>query len=214
MLLLTPPQPHTRSVGSKACSITTWLGRTFLKDKIPHRNKLSKYIRNKWMVAIMTGSFSRLTLLDRGYGSFSGQKMTSPGFAFPGPSKLPTIKGAQYVMTEMLCYTCTEEHSSFQANRTEPSSVSDSLSCHPSLKPQPWHGHLPSMPAPFSFPSSFFPHLHLPTRLGTGYHLGVAITDSKLEVVLLRAMSHRDSFACFLAFPMFQRNDIAAAWAQ
>lgn len=117
-------------------------------------------------------------------------------------------------MTEMLCYTCTEEHSSFQANRTEPSSVSDSLSCHPSLKPQPWHGHLPSMPAPFSFPSSFFPHLHFPTRLGTGYHLGVAITDGKLEVVLLRAMSHRDSFACFLAFPMFQRNDIAAAWAQ
>lgn len=78
-------------------------------------------------------SFSTLTL-PGGYGSFCRQELTSPGFAFPGPSKVPTIKGTPYVMTEMLYYACPEKHSSLQTNRTEPSPVSDSLSLSPLLK--------------------------------------------------------------------------------
>lgn len=69
---------------------------------------------------------------------------------------------------------------------------------------------LPSLLQVLSLP--FPPPSHLPQyRL---YYLGVAITVSKLEVVLLGAMSHMDPVASFLAFLTFQGNDAAAAWAQ
>lgn len=42
----------------------------------------------------------------------------------------------------------------------------------------------------------------------------MAITVSKLEVVLLGAMSHMNPVASFLAFLTFQGNAVAAAWAQ
>lgn len=70
------------------------------------------------------------------------------------------------------------------------------------------------MPASLSSSSPFLSPTAPFSPVSVRLLLEVAITASKLEVVLLRAMSHTGPFACFLAFLTFQGNDVAAAWAQ